>query len=223
MSMLLAPFNWYRVWVAGVAGYLLGCILSADIVTRMANARRPDAVDLRAVGSGNPGGANAVANLGAGWGAAVVAADIAKGAIAAQAGRLIAGDAGAYAAATGAVAGHSFPAFADFRGGKGVATSAGTTFICFPIYVPVDLGIAGASYARMRHGAAATLTATFVFCLAAVSWYRLRLPNAWGPRASIGLPLYALATSAIITWKFLDAPPHRGNIEAQPEHEAALK
>ncbi|MGD9935453.1 MAG: glycerol-3-phosphate acyltransferase [Dehalococcoidia bacterium] len=223
MGFFVRVLLFYRVWVAGVAGYLLGCILSADIVTRMANARRHDAVDLRAVGSGNPGGANAVANLGAGWGAAVVAGDIAKGAIAAQAGRLIAGDAGAYAAATGAVAGHCLPAFANFRGGKGVATSAGTTLICFPIYVPVDLGIVGASYARLRHGAAATLTATFVFCLAAVGWYRLRLPNAWGPRASIGLPLYALATSSVIAWKFLNAPPHKGDIQAQPAHEAASK
>lgn len=212
MAALLRLVVLYRIWVAGVAGYLLGCVLSADIVAKVANARRGHAVDLRAVGSGNPGGANAAANLGAGWGAAVVVGDVAKGALAAQAGRVIAGDAGVWAAATGAVAGHCFPAFARFRGGKGLATSAGTTFLCFPVYVPVDIGIIGATYAGLRHGTAASLTATAMFCVAAVSWYRFRLPNAWGPRPTIGLPLYAIATSAMITWKFLSAPPHKGNV-----------
>lgn len=65
--------------------------------------------DLRTSGSGNPGGANAAKVLGKRWGYSVMAADIAKGAVASAAGRRVAGDVGAHVAATAAVAGHCYP------------------------------------------------------------------------------------------------------------------
>ena len=137
-------------------GYLTGCILSADIAARLANSGARKPVDLRAVGSGNPGGANAMANLGPGWGVAVILGDIAKGGLAAQAGRIIAGNAGAYFAATAAVAGHCFPAFSNFRGGKGVGTSAGTTLVCFPAFIPIDVALVAGSFAWSKHAGKAT-------------------------------------------------------------------
>ena len=203
----------YRLWVAAVAGYLVGCILTADIVAKLANRRRAEQVDLRAVGSGNPGGANAFANLGKGWGAAVILGDIAKGAIGAGAGRIIAGDAGAYAAATASVAGHCFPAFANFRGGKGVGTSAGTTLVCFPAYIPFDVALITGSFVWSRHAAKATYAASTVFCLAALAWRLFRWGNAWGTKPTLGLPLYAFATTAIIFYKFLAAPAHMGDVK----------
>lgn len=211
MSPLFLLVRIYRVWVAGVAGYLIGCILSAEIAMRLANRGKNDKVDLRAVGSGNPGGANALSNLGKGWGAGVILGDIAKGAIGAEVGRILAGDAGAYAAAVGAVAGHCFPAFSGFRGGKGVGTSAGTTLVCFPAYVPIDIGLVSLSFFWSKHAGKATAVATSVFCLAALLWKLGQLPNAWGTKPSWGLPLYAWATTAIIAYKFLKAPAHMGD------------
>ncbi len=206
-------FRAYGVWVAAVAGYLIGCILTADIVAKLANRRRAEQVDLRVVGSGNPGGANAFANLGKGWGAAVILGDIAKGGLGAQAGRLIAGDAGAYAAATAAVAGHCFPAFANFRGGKGVGTSAGTTLVCFPAYIPIDVALVTGSFAWSRHAAKATYVASTVFCLAALGWRLFGIRNAWGTKPTWGLPLYAMGTTAIIFYKFFSAPAHMGDVK----------
>ena len=206
-------FRLYRVWVAAVAGYLIGCVLTADIASRLASRGHREAVDLRAVGSGNPGGANAFVNLGKGWGVAVIAGDIAKGAIGAGAGRFVAGDAGAYAAATAAVAGHCFPAFAQFRGGKGVGTSAGTTLVCFPAYVPFDILLVAGSYFWARHAARATYVASTLFCLAALGWRVFRWRNAWGTRPTWGLPLYAIATTGIIFSKFLTAPAHMGDVK----------
>ena len=200
-----------RLGAAAVAGYAVGSVLTADLVSQLASRRNGGAVDLRATGSGNPGAANVMANLGANWGIAVLAGDIIKGAADAQAGRAIAGDAGAYLAASGAVLGHCFPLWSGFRGGKGVATSAETTVVCFPDYVPVDIGLVAASWLASRHAGKATVGASAAFVLAAFAWYRFRLPNAWGAKPTAGLPLYAAATAAIIGYKFLSAPRHFGN------------
>ena len=210
-SLLLLGARAYRLWLVAVLGYLLGCTLSSDIASRLANRGAASTIDLRSVGSGNPGGANAMANLGKGWGAAVILGDIAKGGVAAQAGRILAGDTGAYLAATTAVVGHCFPAFAGFRGGKGVGTSAGTTLVCFPAYVPIDAGLVVGSYFWSHHAGKATAFATSVFCIAALGWRVHRWPNLWGTRPTWGLPLYAWSTSAVIAYKFLSAPPHMGD------------
>lgn len=208
------------MWLAAVAGYLIGCVLCADIAARIANRRRSEAVDLRTVGSGNPGGANAFANLGRGWGAGVILGDIAKGGLGGAAGRLIAGDMGAYVAATGTVVGHCYPAFASFRGGKGVATSAGTTLVCFPVYIPIDIGLVVGSFIWSKHAARATYFASTAFCLAALAWRLFRLPNGWGTRPTWGLPLYAFATTAVIFSKFLAAPAHMGDLKDRLAGEA---
>ncbi len=205
MSALVRPL------LATLAGYLIGSVLTADVVAHVARRRGGEAVDLRATGSGNPGAANVMANLGTGWGVAVLVGDILKGGAGAQAGRMLAGNAGAYLAATAAVIGHCFPAWSRFRGGKGVATSAGTTLVCFPAYIPVDVGLVALSWVASRHAGKATAVASAAFVLAAYSWHRFQLPNAWGTKPTAALPLYAAATSVLIGYKFLAAPRHAGN------------
>ena len=129
-----------RVLWAAVVGYLFGSLPSADVAGRLASPAQPR--DLRDEGSGNPGALNAAQVLGWRWGLGVLAADIAKGAAAAQFGRAVGGDEGAYAAATAAIAGHVAPVWSKFRGGKGIATSAGACLAVFPAYFPVDVGVA---------------------------------------------------------------------------------
>lgn len=213
LKLLGATTRAIRLLIATVFGYLVGSILTADLAAKSARGLRASEVDLRAVGSGNPGAANAMANLGTGWGVAVLAGDIAKGAAAGAGGRWIAGDNGGYAAATAAVAGHCFPLWSGFRGGKGVATSAGTTFSVFPAYVPIDLGVVAVSWVASKHAARATLTASALFVLAAFLCYQRRWGNLWGPSATAGLPLYAAATSAMIAYRFLTAPAHKGDVQ----------
>lgn len=214
---LLIPFP-IRFAASATAGYLAGSVLFADIATKLARHRRPDASDLRNVGSGNPGAANAMSHLGKRWAALVLAGDIGKGAAATQIGRCIGGDAGAYAAATGAVAGHCFPPRHGFRGGKGVATSAGTTLVAFPIYVPIDVSLAVLSFLFSRHAAKATLFASSAFVGASFLWYRRRWPNLWGTKPTAGLPLYAIATTAMIAMRFAELPrPRHSPNEAEPQ------
>ena len=76
-----------RIAAAATVGYLAGTIPSASLAARAATG---GLTDLRAAGTGNPGAANASAVLGVRWGAAVMAADITKAAVAARFGsRLI--------------------------------------------------------------------------------------------------------------------------------------
>jgi acyl phosphate:glycerol-3-phosphate acyltransferase len=187
------------VVAAAVVGYLLGTIPSAGVVAWLATRGE---INLREAGSGNPGAINAIKMLGARWGLVVLAADIAKGAAAVVLGRLIADDPGAYAAATAAIAGHIFPVWSRFCGGKGVATSAGACLAAFPAYFPIDLIVAGASALRSRRADIGTQVVALIWIVAAAIWWAFDLPNLWGPDPSVGLFLFALIGSAMILYKF---------------------
>ena len=221
MSLMKLVFKVCRMSAAAVAGYLIGSVMTADIVAKAANGRREKAVDLRAKGSGNPGGMNAMGELGKLYGVAVIVGDVAKGAVGAQAGRIIAGDNGAYAAATAAVVGHCFPATSGFRGGKGVATSLGSAVAVFPLYAPVDLAIALLGYVTTKRASISTFIASSTFVLLSFLWWWRKLPNGWGPRPTAGLPMFAVLTSAIIAYKFLTSPAEGSHIEDEVDERAA--
>jgi acyl phosphate:glycerol-3-phosphate acyltransferase len=197
-----------RVGLAALAGYLVGTFPTADIVTRYAASRDGHKItDLRSEGTGNPGALNAAKTLGWRWGALVLAGDAIKGSLASVAGRMLAGDNGTYAAGSGAVIGHCAPMWNGFRGGKGLATSAGTSVVCFPAYMPLDVGLAAATLALSRGRAGtATYVASAVFVAASVYWWREKKGNLWGPKATVGLPLYAITSSAMIAYRFLSTP-----------------
>jgi acyl phosphate:glycerol-3-phosphate acyltransferase len=191
-----------RLLAAAAVGYAAGTFPSADVATKLAT--RGD-VDLRAAGSGNPGAANAIKVLGPAWGYAVMAADIAKAAGAAAAGRRLCGTDGAHVAGTAAVVGHCWPAWNGFRGGKGVAASVGQCLVTFPAYFPIDLAVAGLTSASPRwkqRAYAATAVASACWVAAGVVWWRRRWPNLWGPPPTSALPLAAAASSAVILDRF---------------------
>lgn len=211
-----------RLAVATLGAYLLGSVPSADIAARLAaGLEQSTRRDLRSEGTGNPGGLNAAKVLGARWGLAVMAADIAKGAAASVVGRRLAGDSGAYAAGTAAVVGHCLPVWSGFRGGKGIATSAGSAAVCFPAYTPVDITVATATLG-LSHGSAnrVAYVSSSLFFLAAVVWWRGRRGNLWGPAATWGLPAYAALTGGLISWRF-SAAPARPSAVGQLTAEAA--
>jgi len=191
-----------RPIIATAVGYLAGTIPSADIATRLA---RNDTTDLRAAGSGNPGALNTATILGPRWGLAVLASDMAKGAAAGSLGRVIAGPTGAYAAATASIAGHIVPVWSRGRGGKGVATSAGACLAVFPAYFPIDAAVAAAAAVTHRNAERTIWISSSAWIAAALLWWRCRLPNAWGPPPTAGLPLFALSGAAMILAKFRSA------------------
>jgi acyl phosphate:glycerol-3-phosphate acyltransferase len=119
-----------------VGAYLIGSLPSGYIIGRI------NGVDLRTVGSGNIGATNALRILGKKWGYFVFAADILKGALCVALAdvfsRQFAPDQVTIAkilAAIFAVLGHNFPVWLGFKGGKGIATSAGVMIALFPVWV----------------------------------------------------------------------------------------
>ena len=106
-------------WALVPVAYLLGTFPSATLIARA------NGIDIRSVGSGNPGASNVTRVLGWKRGIWVFALDAAKGALAAGAGLLVADRPAGYVLGALAVVGHVFPVWERFRGGKGVATGGG--------------------------------------------------------------------------------------------------
>ncbi len=121
---------------AAVLGYLVGSIDFAVLVARAQGK------DIYQMGSGNPGAANVLRNLG--WKAAlpVMVGDVAKGAAAAAVGIWLGGsELAGWAAGFAAVVGHCFPVWHRFHGGKGVSTALGVVLWLEPILGLVLIGI----------------------------------------------------------------------------------
>jgi len=187
---------------AALAGYLVGTFPTADLVTRIATRGR---VDIRATGSGNPGGLNAMKVVGAKWGVLVIVVDIVKGVIAGLLGWLIGGEPGAYAGATAGIAGHIFPVWSRFRGGKGVATSGGAVLVVFPVYFPIDAAVAAIGALSTKNSERVVWISAPVWVGAALAWWLADLPNLWGPEPTVGLPISAAIGAGMIVGKFIAA------------------
>jgi len=114
---------WFLI---ALGSYLLGSIPFGFLAGRICG------IDIRTQGSGNIGATNALRVLGKKWGYAVFSCDFLKGLVPV----IMAAQWGTYAgvfpaSAPGALAGlfvllgHSFPVWLGFKGGKGIASSAG--------------------------------------------------------------------------------------------------
>ena len=109
------------VLLSALFAYLLGSISSAVVVSKL--LRLPDP---RIEGSGNPGATNVLRLSGKFPAALTLAGDVAKGIIPVLFAKLLTQDPAAVAMATlMAFAGHLYPVFFRFQGGKGVATALG--------------------------------------------------------------------------------------------------
>jgi glycerol-3-phosphate acyltransferase PlsY len=187
-----------QIIVGALVGYVIGMFPSADLVTRLATR---GAVDIRASGSGNPGGLNAARVLGKKWGLLVIVMDAAKGALAGFLG-LAMGDPAAYAAGTGVIAGHCWPAWNGFRGGKGVAAAGGSFFSVFPPMAAIDGLTTGAVAFLGKSSRLAIKVALVIWVVAAVVWWAADWPMWWGPDPTVGLVIYAALGAAMIQARF---------------------
>ena len=113
--------------------YAVGACVAGYYVARWRTGK-----DLREFGSGSAGARNAARMLGRGLGAAVLAWDFSKGALATfLAWRLSGDELLACASGVAVVIGHVWPAQLGFRGGRGVAPAAGALVVLQPAILAV--------------------------------------------------------------------------------------
>lgn len=148
-----------------IIGYLVGSFPSAYLAGRLLRG-----VDIRQLGDGNMGAANAWRELGARAGVAVAIIDVGKGAAAILIARAM-GVPLPVLLLTGiaAVAGHNWPFFLKFRGGRGEATTIGILLTMLPYPMLILLGVASIPFATTRN---VILTSAFLFSpLPLVAWW----------------------------------------------------
>lgn len=111
-----------------IVAYLLGSFPSALVIGKTFYQK-----DIREYGSGNLGSTNAFRVLGKKGGLAVFILDILKGGLAVLAAMYLGATIHPLIIAVFALIGHIYPIFANFKGGKAVATAAGIILFYSPI------------------------------------------------------------------------------------------
>jgi glycerol-3-phosphate acyltransferase PlsY len=172
-----------------VAGaYLLGSVSFSYLIVKAKQG-----MDVRTVGSGNAGATNVLRASGRGPAVAVLLLDVTKGVLAVVAARALAAPPPVVgAAAVAVVLGHVFPVFLGFRGGKGVATSAGAmgalapAAILFTLLLFVTL-VVWKRYVSLGSMAAAAAFPLFAWTGQRLGWVRSEDPWLIAASAAIAL------------------------------------
>lgn len=123
--------------ITGIASYLIGAIPFSYLLGKLLAG-----MDIRKMGSGNPGATNLYRNAGPKLGIPALILDVAKGVIPVLVFPLVFGEHHLmYIAGACAVAGHMYTIFLGFKGGKGVATALGVMVAISWIMTVIALGV----------------------------------------------------------------------------------
>jgi acyl phosphate:glycerol-3-phosphate acyltransferase len=195
--------------ITGLVAYLLGSIPTGYL------AAKTRGIDIRKVGSGNMGATNVFRTLGKPAGIFVLLVDALKGYVScAFVGplvyRLLNGHPPdpatlEYLKITGAflaILGHNYTCWLKFKGGKGIATSAGAMLALMPLALAVALGVFLILFFVTRYVSVASISAAFVLPFGA--WLAPKLLNR---EASPRLIIVAAVIGALAIYK------HRSNIQ----------
>jgi len=182
------------------AAYLLGSVPFGVMVGRLWAG-----VDPRSVGSGNIGASNVARSAGKGAGIVTLLLDAAKAALPMLLGRALlvrlgagpaTAEAWSVAIGLAAFAGHLWPIWLRFHGGKGVATALGVFLVLAPMPALLALAAFALAFGATRIPAVGSLTGVAV---ATVGTFMVH-------GAATVVPWAGLLVAALIVWR------HRGNI-----------
>lgn len=150
----------YSAWFLGaLAAYALGSLPWAVWLGRWQKG-----LDLRDYGSGNAGATNSFRVLGPRLGSAVLLLDLGKGWLAVQIAHLVSDNPPLEAAlllGSLSVLGHLYPLFAQFRGGKGVASLLGVMLALQPSAALLALGVFLVLFLSTRVVSLSSISAAF--------------------------------------------------------------
>jgi acyl phosphate:glycerol-3-phosphate acyltransferase len=189
--------------IAGFASYLIGSIPAGYIAGRIVG------IDIRTVGSGNIGATNVTRVLGKRYGYPVFIADFLKGFAAVGISIMIAKRAQPVSipselfGVVGAVAcvlGHSFPVWLGFKGGKGVAASAGALFGLMPFVALIAVAVWLVIFYLTRYVSVASMTAALAVPITILSMIFL------GQTAGTTLVYFSICLAAVVIVR------HRSNL-----------
>ena len=192
------------MWPLSIAvfalGYFLGSVPFGYLVGRA------HGLDIRKHGSYNVGATNVFRVVGKPWGLLVFFADALKGFAAVRVALLLTtpnvGYPEFYAilAATASVVGHSFPIWLGFKGGKGVATSAGAIFGIMPLAAIAIFLVWLIIFLSTRYVSVASITAACALpvVVALLRWLQLT--------HGFLLFYFSLLMAALVVWR------HRSNL-----------
>ncbi|NND03150.1 MAG: glycerol-3-phosphate 1-O-acyltransferase PlsY [Acidimicrobiia bacterium] len=170
-----------------VVAYLLGSVDFGVLVSRRMG------VDIYEHGSGNPGTSNVLRTLGKKAAGLVLLGDALKGLVAVGIASWLGGETVGFAAAFLATAGHSFPIWHRFRGGRGVATAIGGAIWLEPL-----LGLA------LAIGWLAIVLATKTASIASLGAMALYVPLFLIAGHRGWAILWAALTAALVIWRHSD-------------------
>jgi acyl phosphate:glycerol-3-phosphate acyltransferase len=188
---------------SALASYFAGAIPVSYLIGRSRG------VDIRQHGSGNVGATNVFRTVGKTWGILAFAGDFAKGFVPTFLFPLLAARVDAtpdpvmlaVACGCSAVIGHVFPVYLGFKGGKGVATSAGVLLGIAPAAVGIGVCVFLGVFLASRYVSLASILAAAVIADAAWGLY-------WEPSnaKSLTLPIALTALAALTIYR------HKSNI-----------
>jgi glycerol-3-phosphate acyltransferase PlsY len=188
--------------VVAAGSYLLGSIPFGYLIARIGG------IDIRQVGSCNIGATNVVRVLGKRYGYPVFVLDFLKGFGAVRLSMLLAArlppdwnspEIFGIIAAACSIFGHSYPLWLRFKGGKGVATSAGALFALTALGGLIALVTWIAIFWLTRYVSVASITAALVlpFAILVISW--------WNQGAKT-IFYFSICAAGLVIWR------HRSNL-----------
>jgi glycerol-3-phosphate acyltransferase PlsY len=188
-----------------VLGYLLGAISFGYLIPRWIKG-----VDIRRLGTGNPGTANVFRTVGLVAALPVGVLDIGKGAapvLLARAANLSEG--WALAAGVAAMLGHCYSPFLRFQGGGGMAASIGTLLALMPLETAVMLPLLGLVYIVLTGSSTAGTVVGFTTLIGLAWWRGQPLVHILAPLVLMLLMGLRFLPHTIRVWQ---AAPNKGEL-----------
>lgn len=194
----MIPYVWGGALV--LASYLLGAVPFGLLFARLKG------IDIRAVGSGNIGATNVMRAVGKPWGIATFACDALKGFVPAFFFPMIGISSDwnfqsleilSVLCGVAAILGHNFPVYLRFKGGKGVATSAGALLGIAPAAVAIGLATWALFFFTLRYVSLASIVAALTIPVS--GWFLYRTNG-------LLLPITLTVLGLLVVWR------HKANI-----------